>query len=111
MPLTKARHRMIKGAPLNVVDWETVGDGVADDTTKVAAAVAAAFASGLSGAKAAGEGSHASGAGGRLLSELCGRKWLYSQRQFSIKTFASASVSKISPFKSSSRSLPLKDSL
>ena len=49
-----------------------------------------------------------SGAGGKYPSALCGRSVLYSLRHLSINTFASNNVSNISPFRSSSRSFPLK---
>ena len=53
----------------------------------------------------------ASGAGGRYPSELCGRSWLYWQRQCSTSTCASSSVSNRSRFRHSSRSFPLKDAV
>lgn len=40
MPLTKVSYSMIDGAPINVVDFGAVGDGVADDTTAFQVAVA-----------------------------------------------------------------------
>jgi len=49
-----------------------------------------------------------SGAGGRYLSELCGRTALKCRRQASISTWASARLKNSSPFSSSSRSLLLK---
>ena len=52
-----------------------------------------------------------SGAGGRPPSELWGRRWLYSRRHCSIRICTSLSVKKSSPFRSSSRSLPLNDSM
>jgi hypothetical protein len=32
MPLTKVTYAMIDGAPINVLDWDAVGDGVTDNT-------------------------------------------------------------------------------
>jgi hypothetical protein len=52
-----------------------------------------------------------SGAGGLYPRALCGLTVLSLFLQFSINTFASRSVVKISPFKSSSLSLALKDSV
>ena len=42
MALTKAHHRMIEGASLNVKDFGAVGDGVADDTAAILACLNAA---------------------------------------------------------------------
>ena len=42
MSLTKATYSMIEGAPVNVLDYGAVGDGVANDTAAFAAARAAA---------------------------------------------------------------------
>ena len=44
MSLTKATYSMIEGAPINVLDFGAVGDGVADDTAAFVAAVAAGLA-------------------------------------------------------------------
>lgn len=41
MSLTKATYSMIEGAPVNVLDYGAVGDGVADDTAAIIAAIAA----------------------------------------------------------------------
>lgn len=39
MSLTKATYSMIDGAPVNVLDFGAVGDGVADDTAAIQAAI------------------------------------------------------------------------
>lgn len=39
MPLTKATYSMIDGSPVNVLDFGAVGDGVADDTAAIQAAI------------------------------------------------------------------------
>jgi hypothetical protein len=44
MSLTKATYSMIEGAPANVLDFGAVGDGVANDTAAIQAAVNAADA-------------------------------------------------------------------
>lgn len=42
MSLTKVSYSMIDGAPVNVLDFGAVGDGVTDDTAAIQAAIAAA---------------------------------------------------------------------
>lgn len=42
MSLTKATYSMIEGAPANVLDFGAVGDGVADDTAAIIAALSSA---------------------------------------------------------------------
>jgi hypothetical protein len=49
MALTKSRSRMTAGAPVNVLDFGAVGDGVADDTAAVSLAMNAATGGVLDG--------------------------------------------------------------
>lgn len=44
MSLTKATYSMIDGAPVNVLDYGAVGDGVADDTAAIQAAASTGLA-------------------------------------------------------------------
>lgn len=46
MALTKASYALVSGAPLNLVDFGVVGDGVADDTAAIQAALNALGAQG-----------------------------------------------------------------
>jgi len=49
MSLTKVSYSMINGAVYNVLDYGAVGNGVADDTSAIAATIAACKASGYGG--------------------------------------------------------------
>jgi hypothetical protein len=44
MTLTKATYSLINGAPVNVLDFGAVGDGIANDTAAIQAAIASASA-------------------------------------------------------------------
>jgi len=44
MSLTKASYSMITGAVINVLDYGAIGNGIADDTAAITAAVTAASA-------------------------------------------------------------------
>lgn len=46
MTLTKVTYSMLNGAPVNVLDYGAVGDGIADDTASLQAAVAAVIDAG-----------------------------------------------------------------
>lgn len=48
MPLTKASYSLIAGAPVNVLDFGAVGDGVANDTAAIQAAINQAAITGQS---------------------------------------------------------------
>ena len=47
MALTKTHNRMIDGSAVNIKDFGAIGDGVADDTDAINAAIAAASAEGV----------------------------------------------------------------
>jgi hypothetical protein len=61
--------------------------------------------------EAASAGTTASGAGGKYPKALCDRISLYSPLHALMRTRASRTVQKISPFRNSSRSFPLNDSM
>jgi hypothetical protein len=49
MALTKATNSMIQGASVNVLDYGAVGDGVADDSAAIQAAIVASYTGNLDG--------------------------------------------------------------
>jgi hypothetical protein len=84
MSLTKVSYSMITGAPVNVLDFGAVGNGVADDTTAINNAIAYVKSLPLGGAVYFPPGTYATG---EINATLCGSSFNQTVKLFGAGRF------------------------